>query len=514
MNKHFLIILLFILFLIIYFNQQFKEHFSNQQIIKPSAIAILKNGSVSNVIMTNKGLFNKNYYQIIVSGGLTEKNFKQPILKFVEVNNDIIIKIIDTGYGYIIPPNIDFVPNIKIREPKQLKQLNKNKALDFQQYYSQYMWNSLQNYKKDDIEVLTESFLRTRSYASVKNSNLVNNARIIKKDNLIRYEFLVPIELIQLNFVFYSIPKQNLNKSFIVKGYNSNNVELFQKQFIFDKNIQWNLFSDNVYLIQYINVETILPYDNIEIIGKECPLDCEELEDLLEQIKTALKKPKPKELQVTPSMDIDLYEEEYEKQEEKTEVYWEDVLQQIPNEYHNRSRKFLTYYYQRLLEQCKQLNSQQQKDIEIMENAENSLYKEQFKTKLQLLQEQRQKMIEEYLKMKAQYEVDLLMIEDAKKYKIKPPPPKYTWKQIEDKRKLIEKIQSMPDDLLLNTCSRIDRNYQKKRKSAEKWAQASIFIPFLKGKAKKVSRQAEKYENQYAEMCADFVDLDFPDTNY
>jgi len=213
-------------------------------------------------------------------------------------------------------------------------------------------------------------------------------------------------------------------------------------------------------------------------------------------------------------MDIDLYEEEYEKQEENTDVYWEDVLQQIPIEYHTKSRKFLTYYYERLLEQCKQLNPQQQKDIEIMENAENSLYKEQFKTKLQLLQEQRQKMIEEYLKMKAQYEVDLLMIEDAKKYKINPPSPKYTWKQIEDKRKLIEKIQSMPDDLLLNTCSKISRNYQKKRKSAEKWAQASIFVPFLKGKAKKVSRQAEKYENQYAEMCADFVDLDFPDTNY
>jgi len=489
------------------FQENFDTMFNN---IKPSAIAILKNGSISNVILTNNGLFDINYYQIIVSGGLTQKNFKPPKLKFVKNNNNISIKILDTGYGYIIPPNIDFVPKIVIN--KKPKILDKPNIINYQQYYSTYLWNSLQSKNKDDIENLTENFLRTRSYYNVKNTNLINNAKLIKKTNYNRYEFLIPIELIELNITFYQIPKKNLNKSFIVKGYNRNNVLLFQKQFIYENNIKWNLFPNNVYLVQYIEINTILSYDNIEIIGKECPLDCEELQDLVEQIKTAINKPKPKEFKIKKGMDIDLYEEQYEKQEENTNIYWSDVLQQIPIEYHNKSKKFLTYYYERLLSQCILLNSQQQKDLEITENAENSLYKEQFKTKLQLLQEQRQKMIEEYLKMKAQYEVDLQIIKDAKKYKIVPPKPKYSWKEIEDRRKLIEKIQSMPNDVLLNTCAKISRNYQKKRSSAEKWAKASIFVPFLKPKAKKVSKQAEKYENQYANMCADFVDLDFPDT--
>ena len=130
-----------------------------------------------------------------------------------------------------------------------------------------------------------------------------------------------------------------------------------------------------------------------------------------------------------------------------------------------------------------------------------------------MIQEQRQKMIEEYLQMKSQYNADLEMINDAKKYKIVPPPPKYSAKEIENKRKIIEKIESIPDDKILTSCSRINRDFNSKRKSAEKWAKASIFVPFLKRKAKQKSKQADKLETKYAEICSSFVDLDFPETN-
>lgn len=523
------IIVIIIIIIIIYCNNYINiiyESFTNN--IEPSAICLINNGSISNVIITNKGYFNPNQYNIIISGGLTQKNYRKPILKFVENNSnnqfiDIEVIIVEPGYGYITPPLINFIPKLYINKDIQFKKQSNIPLIKYQNYYSQYLWNKLQTQNKDEVQILTQDYLRQMSYSDSPLTNQITNAKITNNKTIILYEFVVPIELYKINLLFYTLPKSILKQSITIKGYNSNKVLLFQKKFMYRDKISWKLYFNNVYLIQSLEVISSISPNDINIIGRQFPYSCEEIEDLLEQIKSAVNKKKPSSLKIDTiknknndnddEEDLkDLLDEEYEKRESEDIIYWIDVKNQLPNDLKNRDRKFLIYYFGRLLKQCNYLNNQQIKENEIMQKAEINAYKEQFKTKLQLIQEQRQKIIEEYLQMKAQYKADLEIINDAKKYKITPPPPKYTLKEIENKRKIIEKIESIPDDKIFSTCSRLNRDFQSKRKSAEKWAKASIFVPFLKNKAKQKSKQADKLESKYTDICGNFVELDYPET--
>jgi hypothetical protein len=166
-------------------------------------------------------------------------------------------------------------------------------------------------------------------------------------------------------------------------------------------------------------------------------------------------------------------------------------------------------YFSTMASHCHRKTKEQMDAEKLVEDQEIASYTQMIKESQEKTSMYKEKLMKDYRRMQEQYALDEENQKDAQKYGIPAPEFKYTKEEIDALRKRIESIQNVPEDKLLRDCAKLEKTYNKQRKNAEKWAKAGIFLPFLKKKAKRESRKAEKSENKYQQNCAELVDLSY-----
>jgi hypothetical protein len=480
---------------------------------KPRAIATIKNGSVDDIIMIDRGSAGDHYpWNVVVSGGVLSENGTPAVVKWIVAKNknkNGKFEITNAGSGYWIPPRIDFLPSI-IRTPKTQEEPESQKvSVDIQ-------WGDIPTEQKSEYAELVQTTVREQKYADPQNQlrdlfpEAIVSQENIPKTKQIRYvlEWYSPIELSKVRITFYKIPK-NIQLTLI--GFNANGVQTFSKLILITSTIvEWN---DN-FIIKKMYYQGTSKWDQMEILGRRSYWTCEEYADYVDQIKEAV--PDSKKKVPVPITDNDKAEEMYEAESADISVYWSDVMNQLPidmrknrDQYSKKNKDHYIKYYSRLSKQCQAMTPDQQKAQQEIENANEAEYAQKINEQKAKSKYDLEKMIKEYQKMLAQQKKDQEMIRDAKELGVPPPEPYYTQQEINDLKKRIEMTQSMSSEQLVRHCSKLYKSSNKTRSSAEKWAKASIFLPFLKKKAKREASKAEKKENQYAKQCSGLVELDY-----
>lgn len=454
---------------------------SEAEIKFPSAVALIKDGKINKIILTNGSLLDPNFWNVSIN----PPTIHQPNFKSGEItwNQDKSFTINSPGYGYITPPEIVFIPKEKEKLTKT------NKTLKVQ---ASGLWDDIPQATRNELADMTQDFLRTQKYSESIMEN-VFPLGILQKINENEYvmEWMYPIEFHEIKLYYNNTAINNTIKFIQLIGYNENGVELFVKDLIYSPLIQW---SEN-YLLKKLKLKAP-KWDSCEIFARRVYWTCEEYEDFVEQLKES------QEIAGAPSSKFE---------DDDTTIVYSELMQQIPADFSNigKSKDFYIDYYSNMMNQCLRKTSEQMEAERVMENQQVDAYKQQLEKEKEKRSAYKEKMIRDYQRMLEQYNLDLENQKDAQKYGISPPPFKYSKQEIDDLKKRIESVKNIPEEVLIQNCSALERKYNKQRSKAEKWAKASIFLPFLKKKAKRESRKAEKTENKYVVECSDLMSLTY-----
>jgi hypothetical protein len=462
------------------FQQGINESLTKKEMKFPSAVALIKNGSVNKVILTNGTELKPEFWSV----SLNPPSMHLPNFKPAEIiwNNDMSFTIKNPGNGYITPPEIVFFP-------KEKEKLTKSK--DTITIEASGLWDDIPQNTKNELADMTQDFLRTQKYSESIREN-VFSLGILQKVNETEYliEWMYPIEFSEIKIYYNNTTTNQTTIKFIqILGYNENGVELFVKDLIFSPLVQW---SEN-YLLKKLIIKAP-KWDSCEIFARRVYWTCEEYEDFVEQLKES------KDTAGAPSSKFE---------DDDTTIVYSELMQQIPSDFSNtgKSKDFYIDYYSNMMNQCYRKTSSQLEAERIMEEQQVEAYKQDIEKETEKRSAYKEKMIRDYQRMVEQYNLDLENQKDAKKYGIPEIPFKYSKQEIDDLKKRIESVKNIPEEVLIKNCSGLERKYNKQRSKAEKWAKASIFLPFLKKKAKRESRKAEKTENKYNIECSELMSL-------
>lgn len=458
------------------------EYFSNKNSLKfPKAIATIQNGRIKSVkILEVSKLIDPSFFRVSLVNNVSTQNLNPGKIRW---NNNGFIEIVEPGSGYVVPPQVVFLPRKEFTQKQ-----SKNKKPDSITISATGMWDDIPKNQRDELANVTQEYLREQKYSESLLENLYPQGVVSKNSSTNSdIEWMYPIEFSGIK-LFYNQSIKNV-KLIQIRGYNENGVEIFFKELIFSPIIEWKYNA----LIKKLNV--IGPqWDTCDIMARRVYWTCEEYTDFVEQLKEAVDK---------PGKSSSKYEDD------DTTIVYSEVLSQLPPDFPKMSRDEYINYFSTMENHCLRKTKEQMDADKMVEDQEIAAYQNMIQEQQKQVSKYKDKLLQDYQMMVQQYEVDVENKIDAEKYGITAPEFKYTKKEIDDLKKRIESIQNIPEEQLLRECSKVERLYNKKRKSAEKWAKASIFLPFLKKKAKRESKKAEKYENIYQSNCAELVALSY-----
>ena len=467
-----------------------------QVIRAPQALAVIRNGSVVGVkLLSAPELVSPTFYNVILTQG-THSNQASARDSKVRWNKDSTFTVIDPGSGYITPPIVNFIPkNLtdNTKEKGKKKKKTGGPAAEGSDTVLKItpsgMWEDIPQNEKDALAEVTQDYLREQKYSGSVLENMYTQGVLSRiSDTSYSVEWMFPIEfsMLVLNYNQLS-PRVKLIK---VVGYNENGVELFSQDLIYMARIEWRYRA----LLKKLVVSGAPRWDSMEVWGRRVFWTCEEYQDFVEQLKESTDKPG------TPSS-------QYE--DDDTTVLYSEVLEQVPPDFRDKTKSEYIDYYSTMVSHCNRKTKEQQDAEKLVEDQEIANYQKMIQESQEKTSLYKEKLMRDYQRMQEQYALDEIDRRDAEKYGISPPEFKYSKEEIESLRKRIESIKNVPEEKLLRDCSRLEKTYNKQRKSAEKWAKAGIFLPFLKKKAKRESKKAEKSENRYQENCAELVALSY-----
>lgn len=487
------ILIILILIIVFIFSRNLLKNKEAFTVVKndsnPTAIALIKDGFISDVVLINRGLYKPSYWNVLLSGGTYGPNYQ---IGKILWNDDMSFTILNSGNDYITPPTVVFMKrNVNVVKPKNETTVTVGS------------WDDIPREDKNEYEGLAQDYLREQKYTQSVLEDLYPLANLTTNGNTYVLEWMYPIEFYKIKFYYNNLSmtpypptlskktKTSQPKLIKVYGYNENGVQLFEKDLFMAPLIEWN--SMPIYLIKKLQIVG-LKWDACEVIGRRVYWTCDEYTDFVEQIKESQMK------SAGPSS-------EYE--DDDTTILWSDILNQLPTDYRDRKKDEYISTYTKLSEQCNKKTKEQLELEKQIEQQEIELYKKKIMDEYSKRVSIRDEMIKQYEKMVAQYQLDLQDQIDAKRYGITPPDFMYTKQEIDDLKRQIESTTNVPDEVLIENCAKLDSKYNSQRKNAEKWAKASIFLPFLKKKAKRESRKAENTNDRYIKECSNIVSLDY-----
>lgn len=483
MNKTIFLLIFIILFCCMHkYDKMVNETFFDMKLDYPEALAIIKNGKLVRIKLVKdlQPVVSPSFFEIVVIS-----NVRNPDLREAKViwNSDKSFTIKDRGNGYITPPQIVFIP--KIKKSKQAKKDAKKNII----ISSSGLWNDIPKNQKDEMAQLTQDYLRAEKYSEsiLEDVYPIGVLSVMGKDKF-SVEWPYNIEFSGLK-IFYSDVNKKI-KLLKITGYNENGVELFAKELMFSGLVEWKYTA----LLKKIVIIGAPKWTTFEIMGRRSFWTCEEYDDFVEQLKESVDKPGKSSSKF---------------EDDDTTIIFNDLLEQLPADFRNLSKQKYIEYFSTLASHCNR-KSQSQLDAEkLVEDQEIKNFKNYIQEQQEKTSRYKEKLMRDYEKMVEQYNVDLENQKDAQKYGITAPEFMYSKKEIDDLKKRIESIMNIPEDKLLRDCSKLESKYNKQRKNAEKWAKASIFLPFLKKKAKRESKRAEKSESNYQTYCSELVSLSY-----
>lgn len=477
-------------------NKASKKQQQQQVIRAPQALAIIRNGNVVGIkLLSASDLVSPTFYNVVLTMG-THSNQASPRDAKVRWNKDNTFTVIDPGSGYITPPIVNFIPRnlTTTKEKGNKKKKTGGPAAEGSDTVLKItpsgMWEDIPQNEKDALAEVTQDYLREQKYSGSVLENMYTQGVLSRmSDTSYSVEWMYPIEfsMLVLNYNQLS-PRVKLIK---VVGYNENGVELFSQDLIYKARIEWRYRA----LLKKLVVSGAPRWDSIEVWGRRVFWTCEEYQDFVEQLKESTDKPG-----TSPSS-------QYE--DDDTTVLYSEVLEQVPPDFRDKTKSEYIDYYSTMASHCNRKTKEQQDAEKLVEDQEIANYQKMIQESQEKTSLYKEKLMRDYQRMQEQYALDEIDRRDAEKYGISPPEFKYSKEEIESLRKRIESIKNVPEEKLLRDCSRLEKTYNKQRKSAEKWAKAGIFLPFLKKKAKRESKKAEKSENRYQENCAELVALSY-----
>jgi hypothetical protein len=495
MNKIFIILCIFILFCVFIKKGNYIENFESNSLKFPVAISFIENGRIKSIKLLKKSEFlSPSFFRVSLVNTVNSENLKPAKIKW---NNDYTFEILDPGSGYIVPPHVVFLPKKEYVDTKtklnsqntigKKNKINKKNKLDLS-ITASGVWDDIPKNQKDELADITQDYLREQKYSDSLLENVYPLGITSKLSDLsYSIEWMFPIEFSGIK-LYYNQSIKNV-KLIKIRGYNENGVEIFNKELIYSPIIEWKYNA----LLKKLIIDSP-QWDNCEIMARRVYWTCEEYSDFVEQIKESTDK---------PGKSSSKYEDD------DTTILYSEVLQQIPADFKNLSKQEYIDYYSTMENHCHRKTKEQMDAEKLVEDQEIQVYQNQIKQQQEKISKYKEKLLKDYQMMVEQYEVDLENQKDAQKYGITAPEFKYSKKEIDDLKKRIESIQNIPEEQLLRDCSKLEKSYNKKRSKAEKWAKASIFLPFLKKKAKRESKRAEKDENKYQTNCAELVALSY-----
>lgn len=476
---------LLILILFCFLKVKIEESFSDENL--PKATSILKNGVLFDIKILKKGIYKPSHWNITL---VTRSKGVNYVPAKVVWNDDYSFSILESGQDYILPPEVVFVPKKQIHmSPKKSKDKKTENVP---------RWNDISLPVKNDIQDVTSDFVRQSSYADYGLENMTQYATFSVSPQGERIlEWLYPIEFQNMRLFYDTLPmikkkKKKFDARYMtnVRLYNENGAEIASKNFSVKKNV---LVWVNDYLIKKIVVSGYMN-SNIEVNGRKSTWTCEEYTDFVDQLKESKNKAgKPSS--------------KYE--DDDATIVYSELISQLPADVQGKTKKQYIKLYSRYRDNCSK-KTKEQIDVERQLEAQKiDMYRQQIKKEVDNQYKYRDKLIKDYEKMVEQYKMDEIDANDAKRFGISPPEFMYSKKEIDDLRKRIERTSNIPDDVLIKNCSSLQRKYESQRKKAEKWAKAAIFVPFLKKKAKRESKKAEKTEKKYETECSELVSLSY-----
>lgn len=484
MNKTIFLLIFIILFCSLHkFEKMQNESFDDLKLDYPEALAIIKNGKLVGIRLVKdlQPVVSPSFFDIVLIS-----NIRNPGMKEAKViwNNDKSFTIKDRGNGYITPPQIVFIPKIKEKGKQTKKDTKKNIIIS-----SSGMWNDIPKNQKDEMAQLTQDYLRAEKYSEsiLEDVYPIGVFSVIGNDTF-SVEWPYNIEFSGIK-IFYSDVNKKI-KLLKITGYNENGVELFAKELMYKGVVEWKYTA----LLKKIVIIGAPKWTTCEIMGRRSFWTCDEYEDFVEQLKESVDKPGKSSSKF---------------EDDDTTIIFKDLLEQLPADFRNFSKQKYIEYFSTLASHCTRKTQSQIDAEKLVEDQEIQNFKNFIKEEQEKTSRYKEKLMRDYEKMVEQYNIDLENQKDAQKYGITAPEFMYSQKEIDDLKKRIESIMNVPEDKLLRDCSKLENKYNKQRKNAEKWAKASIFLPFLKKKAKRESKKAEKSESNYQTYCSELVSLSY-----
>lgn len=513
-NKRFwaifiLLMLIFIIYLIFYspksteklFNDLLKkkdENFADDVEIQiPQAVAIINRGRIVNVkLIKDTNYVSPSFFHLYLDDRIQTPGQETGKIRW---NDDKTFTILNPGKGYLIPPEIVFIPKTqstpqvgtKNSKGKKTKPTDKKgQSISTPIYVKPSgMWDDIPKNEKDILADLTQDYLREQKYSESLLENVFLSGIVSKQnEKTFSIEWQYPIEFNSI-ILYYNQLDKNV-KLIQLRGYNENNVELFYKELMYKSIVEWKYTA----LLKKIVIQGATQWSNCEVYGRRVYWTCDEYADFVEQLKESRDK---------PGKSSSKYEDD------DTTILYSEVLSQIPSDFQGKTKQTYIDYYSTMENHCSRKNKEQMDAEKLIEDQEIDNYKKLIEAEQEKASKYKEKLMRDYNRMVKQYDIDVQNQKDAAKYGIPAPEFQYSQQEISDLKKRIESIKNIPEDKLLRDCAKLEKTYNKQRKNAEKWAKAGIFLPFLKKKAKRESKKAEKSENKYQTNCAELVALSY-----
>lgn len=470
------------------------ENFAdNIEIQIPQAIAIIERGRIVNVkLIQDTNYVSPSFFNIYLDDVVETLGQESGKIRW---NDDKTFTILNPGKGYLIPPEIVFIPKNKAtlqasKNSAEKKKTKKNFNVSTPIYLKPSgMWDDIPKNEKDILADLTQDYLREQKYSESLLENVFSSGIVSRQnDKSFSIEWQYPIEFNSI-ILYYNQLEKNV-KLIQLRGYNENNVELFYKELMYKSIVEWKYSA----LLKKIVIQGAAQWSNCEVYGRRVYWTCDEYADFVEQLK---------ESQEKPGKSSSKYEDD------DTTILYSEVLSQIPSDFQGKTKQTYIDYYSTMENHCSRKSKEQMDAEKLIEDQEIDNYKKLIEAEQEKASKYKEKLMRDYERMVKQYDIDVQNQKDAAKYGIPAPEFQYSQQEIADLKKRIESIKNIPEDKLLRDCAKLEKTYNKQRKNAEKWAKAGIFLPFLKKKAKRESKKAEKSENKYQTNCAELVALSY-----
>jgi hypothetical protein len=467
--------------------QAVKENFAARSENKlefdlPEAIGIIKKGKLVGVKLLRGAppYMSPTSFRVVAVSNVRNKNLKNARIVW---NADSTFTIERMGEGYVVPPEIVFVPRGDSLRQKRAE--GSGKIV----FTASGMWNDIPQNQKDEMAALTQDYLRSEKYTSSASEDVYLIGAVSsnnKSTYSIEWPYHIEFSSIRLEYA-ETQKKAGLLK---INGFNDSGVSLFTKELMFGPVVEWKYTA----LVKKIVISGAPKWSVCKVFARRSYWTCDEYGDFVEQLNESKNKPGKSSSKF---------------EDDDTTIVFSELLEQLPPDFRGLSKKEYVKYFSTLEGHCRQKTKEQQDADKKMEDQEIENYKNYIQEQQKKTSFYKEKLLRDYEKMVEQFRIDTENLNDAKKYGISPPEFMYTQKQIDDLKKRIESIQNIPEERLLRDCGKLEGKYNKQRRNAEKWAKASIFLPFLKKKAKRESKKAEKSENKYQAYCSELVALSY-----